>query len=84
MFDEFENSEEYIEVCRRAAWACDPNAAKYWDPVARDYIWPSRWPDGVDPDVYVKRELARLSAKFTPAEGSSTSPSVRRFREMLR
>lgn len=79
---------EYIEDCRRAAWADRPHSEllRYWKVGTKQFNFPDGWPDGIQPDAYVRE----LRARYTPPHSDApappsgpASPSVRRLREML-
>lgn len=80
---------EYLEDCRRAAWADRPRLEllRYWNIETNEFNFPDGWPDGIEPDVFVRE----LRARYTPSPSDQpvspsgpASPSVRRLREMLR
>lgn len=80
---------EYIEACRRAAWADRPRfeLLKYWNVETNEFNFPNGWPDGIQPETYVRE----LRARYTPPppippafSTEPVSPLVRRLREMLR
>jgi len=80
---------EYIEACRRAAWADRPQREllRYWKVGTTEFNLPEGWPDGIQPDVYVRDQQARYTPPpcTVPTRPSGpVSPSVRRLREMLR
>lgn len=83
------NDPTYIETCRRAAWSSRPlgEIDRYWDSANRHFCFPSGWPDGCEPEAFVRQQLdeARSPASAEPARSSGPpSPSVQRLREMLR
>ena len=79
---------DYIEACRRAAWADRPQLEllRYWKVGTTEFNFPEGWPDGIKPDEYVRELQARYTPppSDTPAPYSGpASPSVRRLRELL-
>jgi len=91
MADDLATDPEYIEACRVAAWAERPLAetSRHWDACARKFNFPDGWPEGVEPDAYVRGQISSAAPRRSteappPAPSGPVSPSVRRLREMLR
>lgn len=79
----------YIEACRHAAWSSRPlgEINRYWDSANRRFCFPTGWPEGCDPETFVRRQIedARAPASAErPKPIAPLSPSVQRLREMLR
>lgn len=89
MADDLATDPGYIEACRVAAWTERPaaEAGRYWDVGARKFNFPDGWPEGVEPEQYVRGQLAAAPKASTlpePPPSGPASASVRRLREMLR
>lgn len=76
---------EYIEDCRRAAWADRPQLEllRYWNVGTKEFNFPEGWPDGIKPDVYVRERYTPPPSDAPAPPSGPVSPSVRRLREML-
>lgn len=78
----------YVETCRVAAWSARPmrEIDRYWDAADRRFAFPAGWPDGVEAEPFIRRQLdeARPTGSADRSESrQSLSPSVRRMRELL-
>lgn len=90
MADDLATDAAYIEACRVAAWSERPlsETDSYWNAGAGKFDWPDGWPGGVEPEQFVRAQLAAAAPPVAPlpdrVPSGPVSPSVRRLREMLR
>lgn len=90
MADDLARDDAYIECCRHAAWTERPASERdrHWDAGSRKFRFPDGWPDGVEPEAYVRAAIAAAAPPPpdlpAPSPSGPASPSVRRLREMLR
>ena len=90
MADELATDPAYIEDCRIGAWTERPAAERdrYWNAGTRTFAFPDGWPEGVEPEAYVRAQVASAAPTARPAPlsppGGAVTPSVQRMRAMLR
>lgn len=69
---------EMVELHRRNAWLERPNWMKLWNDEAKDFAIPEGWPQGIDPESYIARQIGvaityeRVVGDKKPADAPQT------------